>query len=489
MVDVYFGNKTTLTVGKKGFHINETFSDHPLLCDYNADQLPDLLAETQPGKRYVWLATKDNSFVKTNFATTSSNLEPFKIPASHAYVDINKDLNADIVISGEFYYEEWLNINGYFMNNSLYDLPADVEYIGQSSFGDFNQDGTIDHIIPVCRKLTDNKCTESEIHVHTDNQWKVLKSDFSVEEANWQFVVPGSGPLASHTNYSEPVTLVVGDFNIDGYPDILVVLTAELKDPEDPKKTKSQQRAFLMTNVACIEAPCKEFGRTFDVEIKEPFNQIDNILMAAFFDVYEDGILDVVMVFLTEDYQPRLFFLKNVLSEDAYFLKVLVVSGLCGDSCDEPYGVNIVGPAAFYQTTKMDGSDQISQATQLMQSAHFPLQLPYTVFGLGPTSNFLDKIAIGIPRTPGTTATVSRSWPEIIPNSQIFIIPDPLNNPDKWIAKLYVTPSHLVYLTGFALLGTCGFMAIIVGVLHWREKREDLLEKKQEAQKFHFDAM
>ncbi|ELU08798.1 hypothetical protein CAPTEDRAFT_101477 [Capitella teleta] len=124
-----------------------------------------------------------------------------------------------------------------------------------------------------------------------------------------------------------------------------------------------------------------------------------------------------------------------------------------------------------------------------MQSAHFPLQLPYTVFGLGPTSNFLDKIAIGIPRTPGTTATVSRSWPEIIPNSQIFIIPDPLNNPDKWIAKLYVTPSHLVYLTGFALLGTCGFMAIIVGVLHWREKREDLLEKKQEAQKFHFDAM
>lgn len=65
----------------------------------------------------------------------------------------------------------------------------------------------------------------------------MLKSDFSVEEANWQFVVPGSGPLASHTNYSEPVTLVVGDFNIDGYPDILVVLTAELKDPEDPKKT------------------------------------------------------------------------------------------------------------------------------------------------------------------------------------------------------------------------------------------------------------
>ena len=40
----------------------------------------------------------------------------------------------------------------------------------------------------------------------------------------------------------------------------------------------------------------------------------------------------------------------------------------------------------------------------------------------------------------------------------------------RWLLKLYITPSQLVYVTGAALLGTCGFIAGIVGILHWREK-------------------
>ena len=37
-------------------------------------------------------------------------------------------------------------------------------------------------------------------------------------------------------------------------------------------------------------------------------------------------------------------------------------------------------------------------ATQLTQSAHFALQLPYTVFGLGRTPNFVDQMFVGIPQ-------------------------------------------------------------------------------------------
>ena len=36
-------------------------------------------------------------------------------------------------------------------------------------------------------------------------------------------------------------------------------------------------------------------------------------------------------------------------------------------------------------------------AFQLSQSAYMPLQLPYTVFGLGQTPNFVDKLEVGIP--------------------------------------------------------------------------------------------
>lgn len=43
-------------------------------------------------------------------------------------------------------------------------------------------------------------------------------------------------------------------------------------------------------------------------------------------------------------------------------------------------------------------------ATQLSQSAYTPLQLPYAVFGLGQTPNFVDKIEAGIPNPPGTVS-------------------------------------------------------------------------------------
>lgn len=46
----------------------------------------------------------------------------------------------------------------------------------------------------------------------------------------------------------------------------------------------------------------------------------------------------------------------------------------------------------------------IFSATQLSQSAYTPLQLPYAVFGLGQTPNFVDKIEAGIPNPPGTVS-------------------------------------------------------------------------------------
>ena len=38
---------------------------------------------------------------------------------------------------------------------------------------------------------------------------------------------------------------------------------------------------------------------------------------------------------------------------------------------------------------------------QLSQSAHFALQLPYTLFGLGRSPNFVDKVEVGIPQGNG----------------------------------------------------------------------------------------
>ena len=40
----------------------------------------------------------------------------------------------------------------------------------------------------------------------------------------------------------------------------------------------------------------------------------------------------------------------------------------------------------------------------------------------------------------------------------------------RWVMKLFATPSRLVLITGAVLIGTMGFVAGIIGILHWRER-------------------
>jgi integrin alpha FG-GAP repeat containing protein 1 len=83
----------------------------------------------------------------------------------------------------------------------------------------------------------------------------------------------------------------------------------------------------------------------------------------------------------------------------------------------------------------------------------------------------------------------SREWPQIIPNSQMVVIPNPIAEPSRWKAQLFVTPSKLILLSAAALTGTCGLITAIIIGLYWKERREDKIEKLQEAHRFHFDAM
>ena len=71
----------------------------------------------------------------------------------------------------------------------------------------------------------------------------------------------------------------------------------------------------------------------------------------------------------------------------------------------------------------------------------------------------------------------------------MYVIPYPPLNPSRWEAKLYITPSRGILLTGISLVGTCILCVVIIVLLHWRERRLDRKEKMQEANRFHFDAM
>ncbi|KAK3085956.1 hypothetical protein FSP39_011271 [Pinctada imbricata] len=314
------------------------------------------------------------------------------------------------------------------------------------------------------------------------NTWITLPVEFYGQSKLWGFVPP---VLSSDVGYN-PISLRVGDFNLDGYPDLLGVI----------KNTSSKgvtiQQAVLFENIPCSGPNCAGSERTFRIDFNTQLHpQSQMAIIPAFFDYLEDGVLDILVTTQSKDKGLHVHLLQQDFTDDACFLKVMVVSGLCFDDCPsnrEPYGVNQWGPVVRYSTLNTNGKMQTALASQLTQSAYCPMQLPFTVFGLGQTPNFIENFEVGIPH-PLSEAPRHKSWTSIIPNSQLIIIPYPNNKPSSWVNKLFVTPSRLVLLTGAALLGTCGFIAGIVGILHWREKVEDKREKLQEAHKFHFDAM
>lgn len=71
----------------------------------------------------------------------------------------------------------------------------------------------------------------------------------------------------------------------------------------------------------------------------------------------------------------------------------------------------------------------------------------------------------------------------------MIVVPWPREDPKRWKAQLFVTPSNLIVMSVVALGVTCIIIMLIIVALYVKEKREDKIEKLQEAHRFHFDAM
>uniref|UniRef100_A0A8D3AKI7 Integrin alpha FG-GAP repeat containing 1 n=1 Tax=Scophthalmus maximus TaxID=52904 RepID=A0A8D3AKI7_SCOMX len=448
--------------------------------DYDGDSQMDVLltAQTSPkaAATAVYIFWGNNQTLGTvqrqhsedqKWKSALSSPVKLRIPHSNAFIDLNKDFTAGmflylVLLQQRIRLPHWLNNTMLLLNLILCPFVADG-------------DGYQDHLLPAC---LDSACQRSAIYLAKpgSQEWVPVLSDFQQRETVWSFV-PG--------NLSQPLALHLGDYNLDGFPDALVILR---------NTSGSGQQAFLLENVPCNNVSCHSVGRMFHIHWDQSdLGAIQNAVIATFFDIYEDGILDMLVLSQAPGKNDLIIHaLKNNFEADAYFVKVMVLSGLCSNRCPEdvkPFGVNQPGPYVMYTTMESNGYLKNASAGQLSQSAHFSLQLPYTLLGLGRSANFLDHLFVGIPRTPGETNMRMQEWTAIIPNSQLIVIPYPHNQPRSWSAKLHLTPSNSVLLTAIVLIGVCVFILVIIGILHWKEKKADDREKRQEAHRFHFDAM
>jgi len=438
-----------------------TMKNQPVVLDYNHDMVVDLFGEDKTGKRIFLLFSANRTEVPRVVNITepedTKEYDPLRAPHSHAFLDLNGDDATDLFISTKVGFELWTpNEDGILGFDKKIKPPAGLttEQIGQSLFLDLELTGKMYHLLPVC---FDNfrdcyPCTNSTLFAYVNEKWHnlnpVLKD--SIGQV-WGFY------RCSNLPYTDTVTIRGGDFNMDGYPDILATLSTK----------NSQSKVFLLENVQSLSG---SLSRTYAIhgDALAPMN--NDTIMGAFYDLYQDGILDVILYG-----SNRVQAFRNTLDYDANFVKVMVLTGT-------DRGGNLPGPSISYRTITQEGDPRAAVTAQLPQSAHFSLGLPYTIFGLGRTPNFVDILMVGL-------AAKSKAWTQIIPNSQMVVIPYPLDQPSKWRAQLFITPSKMILLSVVALTGTCALIIGIIGALYWKERREDRIEKLQEAHRFHFDAM
>lgn len=124
------------------------------------------------------------------------------------------------------------------------------------------------------------------------------------------------------------------------------------------------------------------------------------------------------------------------------------------------------GPKIGYETWNQQNNYRRGACAQLSQSAYFALQLPYSIFGLDRTPNFVETLSVGL-------SGYEKSWSQIIPNSQIVVIPAPPTDPSQWRAQLFVTPSKVILKSVLVMAAIIFIISGCVIYLHVKEERSE----------------
>lgn len=313
-VRVLWGGADSLNCSD-AFFIKATSIGQPLAMDYNRDMTLDLFGVNTQMEKVFWIFDKSRA-TPTEKSMGDEMFKKLKMPHSHSFLDVNDDNAADLLVTTTSNVEVWLSdeLEGFRYNNSIEMLIGHAAIYGQALFVDVALSGQFFLVVPVCY---DVECINSTILINDNHQWHDLQVDFNDGQGTvWRFVPP------RNELYLDTITMRSGDYNMDGYPDMLMTLS-----PINSNETRS----FLLHNTPCVMQGCK-FYRTFQVQWDKFDSFEKDVVMATFYDFYMDGVLDIIYVkknVTTDKYTMHSF--KNELEYDTNFIKVIVVTGLTNE--------------------------------------------------------------------------------------------------------------------------------------------------------------
>lgn len=473
-------------------------------------------------------------------------------PHSSALVDINGDCVADLFLvcatrdPAQYTYQIWTARTDAPLQYTLAqtgDLPRNA---GPLSFADMNRDGTIDVVFSTCER---GRCM---VHIAFNEQMPLCDNEASFwpphapeapeagrsgggpgggaacrdplrlctadDHFRLDFTVANDNPLLQSLDVAEltgdaqlltyddlaptptPVPIRIGDPNLDGHPDLLLVTVPRGARP-------GETRVRLLESVACARrstAPGCVPGRawrTFERVQHTVLDAYTYARSASFVDLDEDGTLDIAVqslpgVQLRGSMARAVSFVLNNYFHDAFFLKALTLNGACRGRCEPrdapafaPWGAGLAG--ATYKFTVLDpnGVRRAQQVMQQPQTAYGALQPPSAFFGLGRTNNYVESLFVGSTRRQPQPFVVMEG---VIPNSEVVVAPwqdAAAPTPATWHRELYLHPGDWIPLVTAALVGLLVLLGAIVAALDLNEKREDERERQRAVHAINFDAL
>lgn len=516
-----------------------------LVMDGNDDLLPDIffISATSPGERVFLINNSGGKFSKQVWdphddpirrryspdEAVSNSHRATVMQNSNAWVDINGDCQPDLVVTTECGMEVWLSTaagGGEFANGQhgvdhaaspflrsaiksrsaispiwdrsvaanrdMYILLGEEVWShrngdGRAVYADFNGDGTIDIAVPNSRK--------SQILLSLNVQKLRRPGSLCIVDPDWHF---HSTVALSDVKVAETVlgptrvqaTIRTGDFNYDGYEDILFINantgTVELYEARPTSLSWSRGGSVKMLSRLSSRFLFTLLGyhrRNHDnahglqfvrVSGHAVLGMMEDPVAATFLDVGQSGRQDVLV---SQSHGTRLVWNSFATIEDSSFFKATGVVNAFSHREEHHKGSSPLRPPLKHTSYPLHGSTfKISYGgrhgreqhvcSQCPQSGFLTLQACSCFFGITRIANYIEELAMG-------GGGEIRAWSGLMPN--VLAIVSPVGARSRRWKVTYVSKGRdgQMRRVSIVLGTTLVLLALIIAYLHILEEKAE----------------